>query len=264
MSALNTAATGMKARDLEVQVIANNIANLQTTGYKIQRAAFADLLYQKDIRAGTVADEAGNIIPVGVQIGLGVKTAGVYRINEQGQPIQTSNPYDLSIRGNGYFRIEQPDGSYAYTRDGSFRISPNYEIVTDKGLIVTPGIIVPPNMVADGLKVNSYGQVSATVQGSSTPQVIGQLDLVGFPNQSGLDSIGDNLLVETPASGTPIVSVAYADGMGDILQGWLESSNVDPVTEITGLITAQRGYELSSKVILAADDMMQVVNRLKQ
>ncbi|MFN7039333.1 MAG: flagellar basal-body rod protein FlgG [Alphaproteobacteria bacterium] len=262
--ALSTAATGMAAMSFNVDVIANNLANISTTGFKRERAEFADLLYQKEVRAGTTSNAAGDIVPAGIEVGLGVKTAGVYRIHEQGQPKQTFNTYDLTIRGNGHFRVEMPDGSFAYTRAGSFRLSPNYEIVTDKGYVVTPGLIIPPNVIANGVTINSDGQVSAQVQGNPIPQLIGQFDLVDFPNVVGLSAIGDNLLIETDASGAPIVGVPNVDGMGDILQGWVESSNVDPVTELTNMIVAQRGYELSSKVISTADEMLQAANRIKQ
>ncbi|RYE12683.1 MAG: flagellar basal-body rod protein FlgG [Rickettsiales bacterium] len=262
--ALSTAATGMQSMSTAIDVISNNLSNISTTGHKRERAEFSDLLYQKEARAGIVSDSAGNIIPAGINVGLGSKVIGIYRIYEQGPLSQTFNTYDIAIRDNGFFRIEMPDGSYSYTRAGSFRLSANSELVTDKGLVVTPGIIIPPNVIADSVTINQDGQVSVKVQGNILPEIVGQIDLVDFPNPVGLDAIGDNLLIETAASGAPVVGVANTDGMGSLIQGWLENSNVNPVTELTELIKAQRGYELCSKAIIASDEMMQTVNRLKQ
>jgi flagellar basal-body rod protein FlgG len=262
MRALNTAATGMQAQQLNVDVISNNIANINSTSYQRQRAEFMDLLYQTQRNPGSASSDTGSIIPTGVQIGLGVNTGSVYRINEQGELQQTSNPTDIAIKGKGYFRVELPDGTFSYTRAGSFQMSPTGEIVNAKGYLVSPGIIIPNN--SSNVTINDSGQVSATLPGAATPQILGQFDMIDFPNPAGLFATGDNQFIESAASGAPTTGVAGVDGLGKIIQGWLETSNVDPVREITSLITAQRGYELNSKVIKAGDEMLQTVNNSKQ
>jgi flagellar basal-body rod protein FlgG len=255
MRALNTAATGMMAMDLNVQVIANNLANMTTTGYKRQRAEFQDLLYDHVSRIGTQTSSQGNILPVGIDLGSGVKTVGTPRLMTQGTLAQTGGTLDLAIRGDGFFKIQMPDGTYAYTRDGSFQMDAQGRIVTAQGNLVMPGVTIPQN--ATGLTINAQGQVSVIPQGSTTPTILGQLTLTRFINQAGLLPIGDNLYTETPASGTPQDGTPNTDGAGDLLQGSLEQSNVDSVTEITNLIAAQRAYEMNSKVITAADQMLQ-------
>jgi len=262
MRALNIAATGMQAQSLNVDVISNNLANINTTAYQKQRAGFEDLLYQTQRNPGTQTSDNGTIVPTGIQIGLGVNAGSVYRIQVQGSLQQTNNPTDLAIQGSGYFRVELPSGDFAYTRDGTFQLSPSGEIVNSNGYVISPGITVPIN--GSNLTVNSIGQVSVTVPGNTTPQILGQLDLVTFPNPAGLSANGGNLLSETAASGAPVVGVPGTEGVGTIQQGWLETSNVDAVTEVTSLITAQRGYELNSKVISTADQMMQTINNAKQ
>ena len=261
MPALSTAATGMLARELDISVIAHNIANISTTGFKRQRAEFQDLLYQTSVRPGVNSSDTGTIVPTGMQVGLGTKAAGIYHINEQGPLVETKNPYDVAIRDHGMFRIQMPDGSYSYTRAGSFRLSPTSEIVNDKGYIVTPGLVIPPQTLS--ITINDSGQVIANISGSLTPVVVGQFDLVDFPNVSGLSAMGDNLFAETAASGSPIVGIPNTNGMGSLLQGWLESSNTDAVTELTKMIEAQRGYELCSKIISTADEMMRTAVQSK-
>jgi flagellar basal-body rod protein FlgG len=254
MRALHTAATGMMAQELNVQVISNNIANMRTTGYKRQRAEFQDLLYEHVSRIGTQTSAQGNILPVGIDLGGGVKTVGTPRLMTQGSLSPTGKDFDVAVRGDGFFKILMPDGTHAYTRDGSFEMDAQGRIVTAKGNVVAPGLTVPQNSTA--ITINAQGQVSATVAGSTTPQVLGQLTLTRFVNKAGLQPIGDNLFVETPASGTAQDGQPNVDGYGDLQQGTLEQANVEAVTEISDLIAAQRAYEMNAKVITAADQML--------
>jgi flagellar basal-body rod protein FlgG len=260
MRALHTAATGMMAQELNVQVISNNIANMRTTGYKRQRAEFQDLLYEHVRRIGTQTSDQGNILPVGVDLGSGVKTVGTPRIMTQGTLLPTGKDLDVAIRGEGFFKIQLPDGTFAYTRDGSFDMDAQGRIVTAQGNVVQPGITLPTN--ASSVTINSAGQVSVTIPGNTTPSILGQLTLTRFINKAGLSPIGDNLFVETPASGTPQDGVPNTDGMGDLQQGNLEQSNVEAVTEISDLIAAQRAYEMNAKVITATDQMLQSTNNM--
>jgi flagellar basal-body rod protein FlgG len=245
----------MMAMELNVQVISNNLANMTTTGYKRQRAEFQDLLYDHVSRIGTQTSAQGNILPVGIDIGSGVKTVGTPRLMTQGTLSQTGNPLDLAVRGDGFFKIQLPDGTYAFSRDGSFQMDAQGRIVTAQGNVVMPSIAIPQN--SSGLTINAQGQISVIPQGSTTPTVLGQLTLTRFINQAGLLPIGDNMYTETPASGTPQDGLPNTDGAGDLQQGNLEQSNVDSVTEITNLIAAQRAYEMNGKVITAADQMLQ-------
>ena len=260
MRALHTAATGMMAQELNVQVISNNIANMRTTGYKRQRAQFSDLLYEHVRRIGTQTSDQGNILPVGVDLGSGVKTIGTPRLMNQGTLSPTGSDLDVAIRGEGFFKIQLPDGTFAYTRDGSFQMDAQGRIVTAQGNVVNPGITIPQN--STGLTINSQGQVSATQQGQTAPVVIGQLTLTRFINKAGLLSIGDNLFQETPASGTPQDGVPNTDGAGDIQQGNLEQANVEAVSEISDLIAAQRAYEMNGKVVTAADQMLSATSNM--
>jgi flagellar basal-body rod protein FlgG len=261
MQSLDIAATGMLAQQLNVEVISNNIANLNTTGFKRQRAEFQDLLYQTQRRVGATSSDTGNIVPVGVQIGTGVKAAAVYRMSDQGQLINTSNSLDLAVQGQGFFQILMPDGTTSYTRAGSFQLSPTGEIVTADGYVVQPGITLPTNTTA--VTINANGQVLAQIAGQQTPQTVGQLQLANFPNQAGLAATGGNLLTETPASGAPVVGNPGTTAFGSIQQGYLETSNVNIVTEITNLITAQRAYEMNSKVIQTSDDMESTLSQIR-
>ena len=260
MRALQTAATGMMAQELNVQVIANNIANMRTTGYKRQRAEFQDMLYEHVRRIGTQTSDQGNILPVGVDLGSGVKTVGTPRIMTQGTLSQTGGDLDVAIRGEGFFKIQLPDGTFAYTRDGSFQMDAQGRIVTVQGNVVQPGITIPQNSTS--LTINNEGQVSVIVAGSSTPTVLGQLNLTRFINKAGLLPIGDNMFTETPASGPPQDGIPNTNGMGDPQQGNLEQANVEAVTEISDLIAAQRAYEMNSKVISATDQMLQTTSGL--
>jgi flagellar basal-body rod protein FlgG len=250
----------MQAQQTNVEVIANNLANMNTTGYKQQRAEFQDLLYQNVEQPGAQTSDSGTVLPSGIQLGAGVRTAAVARIMSQGDLSSTSNPYDLAIQGSGYFHITMPDGTDAYTRAGNFALSPEGQIVTDKGYTVAPGIAVPAT--ATSVTVNAQGQVQATIPGQTAQQTLGQLELVRFPNEGGLSAQGDNLFTETASSGSAQAGVPGATGFGTIQQGFLETSNVNPVEEITSLITAQRAYEMNSKVVTAADDMLQTTSRM--
>ena len=260
MRALSIASTGMAAQQTNVETIANKLANMNTTGFKQQRAEFQDLLYQNIQTPGAQTSDQGTFAPNGIQIGAGVRTAAIYRITTQGDLQSTSNPYDVAIQGSGYFRIQQADGTDAYTRSGNFSLSPEGQLITQDGLVVQPGIAIPQNTLS--VQINAQGQVNATVAGNNTPQTVGQLELTRFPNEAGLNAIGSNLYLETPASGSPQAGVPGSTGYGTVQQGYLETSNVNSVDEITALITAQRAYEMNSKVISAADQMLQQTARL--
>src|SRR5271163_4944151 len=225
MRALDTAATGMAAMDLQVQVIAGNIANMTTTGFKSQRAEFQDLLYEHVQRIGAQASDQGNILPVGVELGSGVKTVGTPRLMTQGTLSQTGNVLDVAVQGDGFFKIQMPDGSFSYTRDGSFKMDAQGRVVTSEGYVVQPGITIPQN--SSGLTINNQGQVSVTLPNSTTSTLLGQLTLTRFINNAGLQGNGDNLYTATPASGTPQDGLPGIDGAGTLLQGSLEQSNVE-------------------------------------
>jgi flagellar basal-body rod protein FlgG len=262
MRALSIAATGMQAQQTNVEVIANNLANMNTTGYKQQRAQFEDLLYQNVQQVGAQSSDSGTVIPSGIQLGSGVRTAAVYRVTSQGDMSQTSNPYDLAIQGPGWFRVTMPDGTDSFTRSGNFALSPSGQIVTQEGYTVAPGISVP--QTATAISVNAQGQVQATIPGQTAPQILGQLELDRFPNEAGLNALGQNLFSQTPSSGAPQAGVPGTLGYGTIQQGYLETSNVNPVEEITSLITAQRAYEMNSKVVQTADQMLQNISAMGQ
>ena len=258
---LSIAATGMLAQQLNVEVISNNIANINTTGYKRQRAEFQDLLYENQLRVGSESSDQGTIVPAGIQLGSGVNAGAVYRIMEQGSVTQTENDFDLAIQGKGFFRIVRPNGENGFTRAGAFQLSPTGQIVTQDGFTVSPGITVPQNAI--GVTVNESGQVLAKLDGQVDLQNVGQVELVTFANQAGLEAIGDNLFLETPASGPATVGVPGTNGVGTILQGFLETANVNPVTEIVTMITAQRAYEMNSRVITASDEMLRTISNLR-
>jgi flagellar basal-body rod protein FlgG len=260
MRALDIAATGMQAQQTNVEVISNNIANMSTTGYKTRRAEFQDLMYQNLSRVGSNSSDSGQVLPSGAQIGLGVKTGSIYTINLQGNLQQTGNTLDLAIQGNGYFQVTLPSGDTAYTRDGSFGLSPTGEIVTGDGYVVQPGITVPTGATA--ITINGSGQVQATISGQTAPSIVGQMQLATFPNAAGLDAQGDNLFIASAASGNAVTGNPGAPGFGTVQQGFTETSNVNTVSEITDLITAQRAYEMNSKVITAGDQMMSTLTNL--
>lgn len=261
MRSMSVAATGMMAQQLHVEVVSNNIANMTTTGFKRMRPEFQDLLYQSQRRIGAASSQDGSIIPAGVQLGLGVKTASVYRVMEQGNLVNTENSLDLAVQGSGHFVVELPTGELGYSRSGNFQLSADGEIVTADGYLVAPGIAVPADAIE--VSINAEGMVTAKVQGEVDLRQLGQLELATFVNPVGLEAIGDNLFLETTASGPAAIGPPGSAGYGSVLQGFLESSNVNPVQEITSLITAQRAYDMNSKVISASDEMMMTVTQLR-
>ncbi len=261
MKALGIAATGMMAQQTNVDVISNNIANANTTGFKSARAAFTDLIYENQAREGATTSEQGTTRPTGIDIGLGVRTAGTVRLNTQGGLLQTENQMDVAIEGRGFLAVNMPDGTQAYTRDGSLRLSPEGQIVNQQGLEVDPGIVIPNNTVR--VEIGDSGIVSAYVENETIPVEVGQLTLTTFVNDAGMRPIGNNLLTATVASGDPIASVPGDPGVGIMRQGFLENSNVDIVRQITDLIVAQRAYEMNSKAIETADQMMSAANQIK-
>jgi flagellar basal-body rod protein FlgG len=261
MLALRIAATGMAAQDLNVQVISNNIANMNTVGYKRQTAEFEDLLYQNVERMGTQSSDNGNVVPTGIQIGAGVKTGQVERVTTQGSFTNTGNQLDMAINGRGYFQVLLPSGTIAYTRAGNFSVNAQGQIVTQDGYLLQPTMTVPQN--AKSVSISPAGVVQITQDGVTNPTTIGTLQTALFFNEAGLDAQGGNLFLETAASGPPSLAEPGQPGYGTIMQGYVEASNVDPVTEITSLISAQRAYEMNSKVVTAADQMLQTTNQMK-
>jgi len=259
MRSLDIAATGMQAQQVYVDVTSQNLANINTTAYKLQRPEFQDLLYQNQRAVGTQSSDNGTIVPTGIQIGLGVRLAAINRNTTQGTLAQTSAPLDVAIQGRGYLQIQLPTGETAYTRAGSFQLDPNGALVTADGYPVTPGITVPTN--ATSISINQSGDVSATIPGTPTPQLLTSIQTVNFINEAGLQATGNNLFLETAASGSPLSGTPGLDGFGTLLQGFLESSNVNPVTELTNLIKAQRVYEMNSKVVTKSDEMLQSLNQ---
>ena len=261
MKALYIASTGMSAQERNVEVISNNIANMRTTGFKRQRAEFEDLLYQQITRAGSPTSEQGNQLPSGVEIGSGVRTVSTPRIMSQGNISGTEREMDVAIRGEGFFMVNLPDGRTGYTRDGSFERSPEGTIVTSAGYEVDPGITIPGN--ATSVAISPDGTVSAYLDNETVPTQIGQLQLARFVNKSGLESLGDNLFLETASSGPAQVGLPNADGTGNLLQNYLEMANVNSVPELADLIAAQRAYEMNARVISGADEMMQATSQLR-
>jgi len=254
MRALRIAAAGMAAQQTRVEVISNNLANMSTTGYNARRAEFADLHYQQLQRPGTINASDGTVLPTGVQLGLGVRPTSVSVMLSQGSLAATGGDLDLGIEGNGYLEVTLPDGRAAYTRDGALKRTGDGLIVTSDGYPVVPDITIPND--ARSISINAEGEVYAYFIDQVEPQLLGQFTLSGFTNSKGLEAIGSNLFLETPASGASTVTTPGQDGLGVLRQGYLEDSSVDPVREITDLIKAQRGYELNSKVISAADQML--------
>jgi flagellar basal-body rod protein FlgG len=261
MKALYIASSGMAAQERNVEVISNNIANMRTTGYKRQRVEFQDLLYQAYQRAGAQSSDQGTQVPVGIEVGSGVRTSATPRIMSQGTVSPSDKQLDVAIRGSGYFAIQLPDGRTAYTRDGSFERNASGLLVNANGFQVQPGITIPDN--ANSLSISADGLIQAYIGTDSTPTQLGQLQLYRFANQEGLESIGDNNFVATAASGSPQAGTPNSDGFGDLMQGYLEESNVNAVTEIADLIAAQRAYEMNSRVISGADEMLSSVSQMR-
>ncbi len=254
MRALQIAATGMDAQQMRVEVISHNIANMSTTGYKARRVDFADLHYQQTASPGALSSRSGTTLPTGVQLGLGVRAASVSILLEQGSIERTSQDFDFALEGDGFFQIEMPSGDVAYTRDGSFKLDAEGTLVTAEGYPIADQITVPGD--ARRVTANADGEIYAYFDGDPAGQLIGSLTIAGFPNDKGLEAIGDNLFLETAASGNPTVGEPGEDGLARVRQGYLEASTVDVVTEISELIEAQRGYEMNSKVISASDQML--------
>lgn len=259
MKALTIAATGMNAQQLNLEVIANNIANINTTGFKRARAEFSDLLYQAERTAGVPNRANQSVVPEGALVGLGVQTAAVRNLHLQGSFNQTGNPFDVSLTGRGWFQIQSPTGETLYSRAGAFNKNADGQLVTLDGAPVEPAITIPPDAVE--VVITETGQVFARLQDQVAMADLGQLTLANFTNEAGLEPLGGNLYRETDASGGPQVGVPGDPGFGALKQGYLEASNVDPVKEITDLITAQRAYEMNSKVIQAADEMAATVSK---
>lgn len=259
MRALAIAATGMSAQQQNIEVIAHNISNINTTGFKRSRAEFTDLLYQTERLQGVSNRGRDATIPQGAQVGLGVRAAAVRSLQQQGAMTQTGNPFDISLNGRGWFQISGPDNETLYTRAGSFSPNANGQLVTVDGYTLSPTIAVPNNALS--VTVSQSGVVSAIIAGQTQPQQLGQLTIATFANDAGLEALGGNLFRQTFASGAPLVGVPGDPGYGALAQGYLESSNVDPVKELVSLISAQRAFELNSKVIQAADEMAGTISK---
>lgn len=260
MRALLTAATGMDAQQITVDTIANNLANVNTTGFKRSRANFHDLLYQT-LKAPGQSSTVGTIIPSGIQIGAGTQVSSVEKLFTQGGIIQTGKETDLMIQGEGFFRVQRDDGSIAYTKDGNFKWDRSGRLVTADGFPVLPEVVIPAGVPHNKVNVGYDGTVSVRI--GEEVQEIGQLQLANFVNPAGLDSLGRNLYGATIASGEPIVGTANQDGLGSIAQGQLEASNVNVIEEMVNMITGQRAYELNSKVIQTGDQMLQQTNSIR-
>jgi len=261
MQALRTAATGMSAQQLNVEVISNNIANMNTVGFKRQRAEFQDLLYQSLERAGSQSSDQGTIVPTGVQIGGGVKAGSTYRITTQGVMTRTDNKLDLGIQGRGYLQVQMPSGETAYTRAGNLAVNGEGQLVTEDGYLIQPAITIPQDAV--DVSISKSGQVQVIKADAAAPELVGQIELASFVNEAGLEALGDNLFMESGASGPATTGQPGSTGFGTLMQGYIEASNVDAVSEITALIVAQRAYEMNSKVITTADEMLQAANQVK-
>lgn len=261
MRSLDIGATGMLAQQMNVDVISNNIANMTTTGFKRQRVDFKDLIYQNLDKPGAPSSDVDTLLPTGLQLGLGVRVGSVYKIHEQGALQLTENPLDLAITGDGFFQIEMPNGEIAYTRSGVFQVNENGEIVTTNGHLLEPNIVIPDDAIS--VEINENGEVYADIQGQVDLVNLGQIELATFINSAGLEAIGDNLFLETEASGNAQLSNPGQDNAGYVRQGALENSNVNVVEEITDLITAQRAYEMNSSVIRTSDEMLQTTTQLR-
>ncbi|MCI7247555.1 MAG: flagellar basal-body rod protein FlgG [Campylobacter sp.] len=258
---LFTAATGMIAQQTQVDVTSHNIANVNTMGYKKNRAEFADLMYQVMSYAGTPTSTT-TTHPTGIEVGLGVRPQAITKIHSQGYFKETGNNLDMVIAGNGFFQVQMPDGTTAYTRNGAWKLDSDGNIVNDDGLQLVPNITIPAD--ATQIAIGIDGTVSVLQPGAQEMQQVGQIEIVNFINPAGLHSSGDNLFLETGASGAPIIGIAGQDGLGQIKQGFVEMSNVQLVEEMTELITGQRAYEANSKAITTSDAMLQTTNELKR
>ncbi|MEY4753101.1 MAG: hypothetical protein RJA44_776 [Pseudomonadota bacterium] len=259
MRALWIAKTGMEAQQTQLDVTSHNLANVATNGYKRSHAVFEDLMYQTLRQSGAASSDQTQL-PTGLQVGLGVKTVATARQFTQGNLQQSGNQLDVAIKGNGFFQVQMPDGATAYSRDGSFQVNATGQLVTNNGYPIQPGITIPA--AAQNITIAGDGTVSVALAGQTAPQVVGQIQLASFINPAGLDARGENLYTETAASGTPSVAVAGTGGLGTLAQGFQETSNVNVVEELVGMIQTQRAYELSSKAISTADQMLQKLSQL--
>jgi flagellar basal-body rod protein FlgG len=259
--ALKTAATGMHAQQLNVDNIANNLANINTTGYKRSKVEFQDLFYQASRAPGAIARQ-GAEMPTSLEIGYGAVPVATPRIFSQGELLPTSNPLDIAINGDGFLRVLMPDGTYAYTRDGALKLSGDGRVVTTDGELIDPEIGIPEGTTQ--IMIARDGTVAVTIGNENEPQEVGRIELVRFMNAAGLRAIGRNLLVETPAAGDPIPGTPGMEGNGEVYQGYLETSNVEIVEEMVNMIVAQRAYEINSKAIKTADDMLAIVNNISR
>ncbi len=261
MRALNIAATGMSAQQMRVEVISHNLANMSTTAYNARRADFSDLHYQQMQRPGSINAVDGTVLPAGVQLGLGVRASAVSMQIEQGTVAETGGALDVAIEGNGYLEITMPNGDPSFTRDGALKLNGDGQLVTSDGFPVVPDVTIPED--ARDITINANGEIYAYFDGQVEAQLLGQLALATFSNEKGLEAIGSNLYRETEASGQANIGASGEDGRGTFRQGYLENSSVDAVREITGLIEAQRGYELNAKVITAADQMLAATTQVR-
>jgi flagellar basal-body rod protein FlgG len=261
MRALEIAAAGMSAQQTRVEVISNNLANMSTTGYNARRAEFADLHYQQLSRPGTINAADGTVLPTGVQLGLGVRPVSVTVMLSQGSLSATGGDLDVAIEGEGYLEVTLPNGTAAFTRDGGLKRTGDGLIVTSDGYPLAPNITIPND--ANSISINGEGEVYAYFMGRVEPEFLGQFSMANFANPKGLEALGSNLFAETNASGPALTSTPGQDGLGYLRQGYLEDSSVDAVKEVTDLIQAQRGYELNSKVITAADQMLSAMVQVR-
>jgi flagellar basal-body rod protein FlgG len=259
MRSLWISKTGMEGQQTKLDAIANNLANVSTNGFKRAGVVFEDLMYQNLRQSGAASSEQSQL-PTGLQLGLGVRTAATARNFSQGNLAQTGGQYDLAIEGQGFFQVQMPDGTTAYTRDGAFQVGNTGQLVTSAGYTVQPGITVPVG--ARSVAVAKDGVVSVTLPGQAEPQRVGQLQLAQFVNPAGLDPLGGNLYAETASSGTPNTGAPGSSGMGGIKQGYIEGSNVNVVEELVSMITTQRAYEMNSKAIQTSDQMLQRLSQV--
>ena len=261
MQSLYTASTGMLGMQTQIDTTANNIANVNTIGFKKSRAEFADLMYQVTKYAGTSTSDVTKS-PTGIEVGLGSRPTAVNKIFTEGSLKQTDNQLDIAITGRGFFKVELPDGTQSYTRNGAFKVDDTGTLVNSDGYTLMPQVVIPPD--ATNVSIGTDGTISIIQAGQTQASQIGQITLTNFVNPSGLHSMGDNLYIETDSSGQPLESTAGLDGTGTIRQGFVELSNVELVVELTDLITGQRAYDSNSKVITTSDEMLQTVNNLKR
>ena len=259
MRSLWISKTGMEAQQTQLDTISNNLANVSTNGYKRSHAVFEDLMYQNLRQAGANSSEQ-SVLPTGLQVGLGTRAVATARNFSQGNLQQSANPLDVAVRGNGFFELQMPDGTTGYTRDGSFQVSAQGQLVSNNGYPVQPGITIPA--AAQSVTIGSDGTVSVTLPGQALPQSVGQLHLAGFVNPSGLEPKGQNIYAETAASGTPNAGAPGQNGLGPVQQGFVETSNVNVVEELVAMIQTQRAYELNSKAIQTSDQMLQKLAQL--